>query len=200
MFRRYTTVSNVAGCDAVLSAAAAWDGHVWLAARLTASRAFLLSAQESASVCRRCGAQYMVKCTCICLIVHICVHLRRVINSSETCVGGKTFASTSCRFSQQHKQTGFDGTPQTSSSVRVFFVCLFDLSCSVFYFPWPMRAMRHHWLLLGACGWVLLILMFVSKFITFRAVDGKTSPCRVPSELPEDSRTPLTSLCLYRLR
>lgn len=31
--------------------------------------------------------------------------------------------------------------------------------------------MRHHWLLLGACGWVLLILMFVSKFITFRAVD-----------------------------
>ncbi|KAL3045635.1 hypothetical protein OYC64_013819 [Pagothenia borchgrevinki] len=32
-------------------------------------------------------------------------------------------------------------------------------------------AMRHHWLLLGACGWVLLILMFVSKFITFRAVD-----------------------------
>lgn len=86
------------------------------------------------------------------------------------------------------------------------FVCLFDLSCSVFYFPWPMRAMRHHWLLLGACGWVLLILMFVSKLITFRAVDGKTSPCRVPSELPEDSRTPLTlshttlSLCLYRLR
>ncbi|KAG8004661.1 Carbohydrate sulfotransferase 10 [Nibea albiflora] len=33
------------------------------------------------------------------------------------------------------------------------------------------EAMRHHWLLLGACGWVLLILMFVSKFITFRAVD-----------------------------
>ncbi|XP_061571484.1 carbohydrate sulfotransferase 10 [Cololabis saira] len=32
-------------------------------------------------------------------------------------------------------------------------------------------AMRHHWLLLGACGWVLLILMFVSRFITFRAVD-----------------------------
>lgn len=32
-------------------------------------------------------------------------------------------------------------------------------------------AMRHHWLLLGACGWVLLILMFVSKFISFRAVD-----------------------------
>ncbi|XP_069554458.1 carbohydrate sulfotransferase 10 isoform X1 [Brachyistius frenatus] len=31
--------------------------------------------------------------------------------------------------------------------------------------------MRHHWLLLGACGWVLLILMFVSKFISFRAVD-----------------------------
>lgn len=35
--------------------------------------------------------------------------------------------------------------------------------------------MRHHWLLLGACGWVLLILMFVSKFISFRAVDGKPS-------------------------
>ncbi|KAL6115455.1 chst10 [Pungitius sinensis] len=33
------------------------------------------------------------------------------------------------------------------------------------------EAMRHHWLLLGACGWVLLILMFVSKFIGFRAVD-----------------------------
>ncbi|KAA8579836.1 hypothetical protein FQN60_006929, partial [Etheostoma spectabile] len=31
--------------------------------------------------------------------------------------------------------------------------------------------MRHHWLLLGACGWVLLILMFVSKLISFRAVD-----------------------------
>ncbi|XP_053273002.1 carbohydrate sulfotransferase 10 [Pleuronectes platessa] len=31
--------------------------------------------------------------------------------------------------------------------------------------------MRHHWLLLGACGWVLLILMFVSKFISYRAVD-----------------------------
>ncbi|KAI1885135.1 hypothetical protein AGOR_G00217080 [Albula goreensis] len=27
--------------------------------------------------------------------------------------------------------------------------------------------MRHHWLLLGACGWVLLILMFASKFINF---------------------------------
>lgn len=31
--------------------------------------------------------------------------------------------------------------------------------------------MRHHWLLLGACGWVLLILMFVSKFIGSRPVD-----------------------------
>lgn len=130
---------------------------------------------------------YMSHCTYMCTF-KTCNKLVR-----DVC-GGKTFASTSCRFSQQHKQTGFDGTPQTSSSVRVFFVfvCLFDLSCSVFYFPWPMRAMRHHWLLLGACGWVLLILMFVSKFITFRAVDGKTSPCRVPSELPEDSRTPLT--------
>lgn len=32
--------------------------------------------------------------------------------------------------------------------------------------------MRHHWLLLGACGWVLLILMFVTKYINFRATDG----------------------------
>lgn len=134
----------------------------------------------------------MVKCTCICLIVHICVHLGRVINSSETCGGKKNICVNELSF-LKHKQTGFDGTPQTSSSVRIFlFVCFFDLSCSVFYFPWPMRAMRHHWLLLGACGWVLLILMFVSKLITFRAVDGKTSPCRVPSELPEDSLTPLT--------
>ncbi|XP_075995121.1 carbohydrate sulfotransferase 10 [Genypterus blacodes] len=31
--------------------------------------------------------------------------------------------------------------------------------------------MRPHWLLLGACGWVLLLLVFVSKFISFRAVD-----------------------------
>ncbi|XP_013880122.1 carbohydrate sulfotransferase 10 [Austrofundulus limnaeus] len=31
--------------------------------------------------------------------------------------------------------------------------------------------MRHHWLLLGACGWVLLILMFVSRFISFRVGD-----------------------------
>lgn len=181
MFRRYTTVSNVAGCDAVLSAAAAWDGHVWLAARLTASRAFLLSAQESASVCRRCGAQYMVKCTCICLIVHICVHLRRVINSSETCVGEKHLRQ---RVVVSHNNTNKPGSTEHLKphhpSVFLLFVCLFDLSCSLFYFPWPMRAMRHHWLLLGACGWVLLILMFVSKFITFRAVDGKTSPCRVP--------------------
>ncbi|XP_043100645.1 carbohydrate sulfotransferase 10 isoform X1 [Puntigrus tetrazona] len=27
--------------------------------------------------------------------------------------------------------------------------------------------MRRHWLLVGACGWVLLILMFISKFINF---------------------------------
>ncbi|KAM4601851.1 carbohydrate sulfotransferase 10 [Polymixia lowei] len=33
------------------------------------------------------------------------------------------------------------------------------------------KTMRHHWLLLGACGWVLLILMFASKFMNFRAVD-----------------------------
>lgn len=34
--------------------------------------------------------------------------------------------------------------------------------------------MRRHWLLVGACGWVLLILMFVSKFInfSFRMPDG----------------------------
>uniref|UniRef100_A0A1A7XIB8 Carbohydrate sulfotransferase n=1 Tax=Iconisemion striatum TaxID=60296 RepID=A0A1A7XIB8_9TELE len=31
--------------------------------------------------------------------------------------------------------------------------------------------MRHHWLLLGACGWVLLILMFVTKFMSLRSVD-----------------------------
>ncbi|XP_076839625.1 carbohydrate sulfotransferase 10 [Brachyhypopomus gauderio] len=33
--------------------------------------------------------------------------------------------------------------------------------------------MRRHWLLVGACGWVLLVLMFVSKFInfTFRTPD-----------------------------
>ncbi|XP_060754722.1 carbohydrate sulfotransferase 10 isoform X1 [Neoarius graeffei] len=27
--------------------------------------------------------------------------------------------------------------------------------------------MRRHWLLVGACGWMLLILMFISKFINF---------------------------------
>ncbi|KAG7502927.1 hypothetical protein JOB18_028841 [Solea senegalensis] len=32
-------------------------------------------------------------------------------------------------------------------------------------------AMRHHWLLLGACGWVVLILLFVSRLISFRAVN-----------------------------
>ncbi|XP_051561014.1 carbohydrate sulfotransferase 10 [Myxocyprinus asiaticus] len=31
---------------------------------------------------------------------------------------------------------------------------------------WPK--MRRHWLLVGACGWMLLILMFVSKFINLR--------------------------------
>uniref|UniRef100_A0A3Q3QLC9 Carbohydrate sulfotransferase n=1 Tax=Monopterus albus TaxID=43700 RepID=A0A3Q3QLC9_MONAL len=30
--------------------------------------------------------------------------------------------------------------------------------------------MRHHWLLVGACGWVLLILMFLGKLLSFRAV------------------------------
>lgn len=62
-----------------------------------------------------------------------------------------------------------------------------------------MRAMRHHWLLLGACGWVLLILMFVSKFITFRAVDGKTSPCHFPSELHVDLSSLQHSLILLSL-
>ncbi|CAL8308439.1 unnamed protein product [Merluccius merluccius] len=33
------------------------------------------------------------------------------------------------------------------------------------------QKMRHHWLLLGACGWVLLILMFASKFVSFRTAD-----------------------------
>ncbi|XP_014825373.1 PREDICTED: carbohydrate sulfotransferase 10 [Poecilia mexicana] len=32
--------------------------------------------------------------------------------------------------------------------------------------------MRHQWLLLGACGWVLLVLMFVSKFISFKTIEG----------------------------
>lgn len=31
--------------------------------------------------------------------------------------------------------------------------------------------MRHHWLLVGVCGWALLILVFVGKFITSRSVD-----------------------------
>ncbi|TRY95292.1 hypothetical protein DNTS_006747 [Danionella cerebrum] len=33
--------------------------------------------------------------------------------------------------------------------------------------PADAQMMRRHWLLLGACGWVLLILMFFSKFINF---------------------------------
>ncbi|CAB1327532.1 unnamed protein product [Coregonus sp. 'balchen'] len=33
------------------------------------------------------------------------------------------------------------------------------------------RTMRHHWLLVGACGWVLLILVFANKFINFNARD-----------------------------
>uniref|UniRef100_A0A673J8J2 Carbohydrate sulfotransferase n=1 Tax=Sinocyclocheilus rhinocerous TaxID=307959 RepID=A0A673J8J2_9TELE len=37
--------------------------------------------------------------------------------------------------------------------------------------------MRRHWLLVGACGWVLLILMFVSKFINFSF--------RIPSDYAE---------------
>uniref|UniRef100_A0A3Q2PZT2 Carbohydrate sulfotransferase n=1 Tax=Fundulus heteroclitus TaxID=8078 RepID=A0A3Q2PZT2_FUNHE len=37
--------------------------------------------------------------------------------------------------------------------------------------------MRHQWLLLGACGWVLLVLMFVSKFISLKTVeDYRKSP------------------------
>ena len=39
--------------------------------------------------------------------------------------------------------------------------------------PVMSQTMRHRWLLLGACGWVLLILMFASKFISFRTSDGK---------------------------
>ncbi|RVE75407.1 hypothetical protein OJAV_G00016460 [Oryzias javanicus] len=31
--------------------------------------------------------------------------------------------------------------------------------------------MRHHFLLLGACGWVLLVLIFVSRFFSFRTFD-----------------------------
>lgn len=43
--------------------------------------------------------------------------------------------------------------------------------------------MRHHWLLLGACGWVLLILMFASKFINFhsRAADDYGEKVELPS-------------------
>ncbi|XP_030206102.1 carbohydrate sulfotransferase 10 isoform X1 [Gadus morhua] len=37
--------------------------------------------------------------------------------------------------------------------------------------PVMSQTMRHRWLLLGACGWVLLILMFASKFISFRTTD-----------------------------
>ncbi|XP_033834087.1 carbohydrate sulfotransferase 10 [Periophthalmus magnuspinnatus] len=47
--------------------------------------------------------------------------------------------------------------------------------------------MRHHWLLLGACGWVLLILMFVTKYINFRATDGYGE--RVVSQNWTDSGT-----------
>ncbi|MGH0172701.1 UNVERIFIED_CONTAM: hypothetical protein FKN15_067422 [Acipenser sinensis] len=63
--------------------------------------------------------------------------------------------------------------------------------------------MRHHWLLLGACGWVLLILMFASKFInfSFRIPDdygGKPEPlgwtviatgdAESPSQVPKRKR------------
>ncbi|KAM9454498.1 carbohydrate sulfotransferase 10 isoform 2-T2 [Clarias gariepinus] len=40
---------------------------------------------------------------------------------------------------------------------------MFLLLCQRLHGP----MMRRHWLLVGACGWVLLILMFVSKFINF---------------------------------
>ncbi|XP_074520957.1 carbohydrate sulfotransferase 10 isoform X2 [Halichoeres trimaculatus] len=33
------------------------------------------------------------------------------------------------------------------------------------------EAMRKHWILLGACGWVVFTLMFVSKFISLRVID-----------------------------
>ncbi|XP_039550660.1 carbohydrate sulfotransferase 10 isoform X3 [Pimephales promelas] len=36
-----------------------------------------------------------------------------------------------------------------------------------FFLPVDVLIMRRHWLLVGACGWVLLILMFVTKFINF---------------------------------
>lgn len=43
------------------------------------------------------------------------------------------------------------------------------------------EAMRHYWLLIGACGWVLLIVMFLSKFISFRAVDDYGERAGSPS-------------------
>lgn len=103
----------------------------------------------------------------------------------------KTSPSTSCCFTNTNTQftafrfvlrKGKHRRNPSNLTIRTFLPLFvrFVLSCSVFRFPWPMRAMRHHWLLLGACGWVLLILMFVSKFITFRAVDGETSPRRLP--------------------
>ncbi|KAJ8332301.1 hypothetical protein SKAU_G00427270 [Synaphobranchus kaupii] len=74
-------------------------------------------------------------------------------------------------------------------------------------------AMRHHWLLLGACGWMLLILMFASKFINlnFRVPDDyggkpellswtesamknpKSSAPRDPSEPHEPEKRPPSS-------
>ncbi|KAL1021788.1 hypothetical protein UPYG_G00017980 [Umbra pygmaea] len=43
------------------------------------------------------------------------------------------------------------------------------------------RRMRHHWLLLGACGWVLLIVLFARKLINFntRATDDYGEKAKV---------------------
>ncbi|KAJ8003685.1 hypothetical protein DPEC_G00150890 [Dallia pectoralis] len=45
------------------------------------------------------------------------------------------------------------------------------------------KKMRHHWLLIGACGWVLLLLMLASKLINFntRATDDYREKAEMPS-------------------
>ncbi|MEQ2217548.1 Carbohydrate sulfotransferase 10 [Xenoophorus captivus] len=59
---------------------------------------------------------------------------------------------------------------------RVVSVCIINLCPGArFLFPWPwadVHIMRHQLLLLGACGWVLVVLMFVSKFISLKTVEA----------------------------
>ncbi|XP_062303239.1 carbohydrate sulfotransferase 10 [Osmerus eperlanus] len=51
--------------------------------------------------------------------------------------------------------------------------------------------MRHHWLLVGACGWMLLILMFASKFINFnlRAADDYVEKSEIQSWTVSGTKT-----------